>query len=273
MIVDDCKVRFHWSEEVENIGEQTRKGLLGSADPAEPILSLLNEFSARIPGGLEILTLPDAAMGRAKAFVSNGGRRLNIGWTLHQRAAADEPDARFDIGHEIGHVVLHPGQIPLARMVDGNIKQVKLRQEESSEHQANTFARAFLLPSWMIGSSDDASSLALRAKLPLDQVERRLQSLADRRSRETRISLRQARLELPALPARPSVQERASSANRREQEVWNAAPHAPGHDPSEFRLSRGGFLVRRSDKYKRSSELGWIIDGNSIVSSLELRTD
>lgn len=267
---DDCRVKLMWDHEIEEVAEQVRRRLPSWDEPAQPIWSLLDAFANQVVGGLEIAILPDSAMGRAKAFKSEDGRKLNIRSSVAQLAQSNTTEARFDIAHELGHLTLHRDQIPMFRMIDGNLKQPKLPPHESSEHQANIFARAFLLPSWMIGDAPDAAQLSTTVNMTLANTVTRLETWSNRQEKLARIA--RSRSGVCSAQIAPQT-TRAERGLELERLAWESSLHAPGYDPAHFRLSRGGFLIKRSDRYKRSSPYGWFLEGTQIISTLELLTN
>jgi len=54
----------------------------------------------------------------------------------------------------------------------------------------------------------------------------------------------------------------------KEDLVWDAGTIAINHDPSQYRYSRRGILVQRSE-YLKQSHFGWFIVGNQICAHRE----
>jgi hypothetical protein len=113
-------------------------------------------------------------MGRANAFVSADRKTVFLRRSLIEAAAKGDPRAIFDSVHELAHTILHRASVPLARMVDGNKEIEFLPPEERAEHQANVFARAFLMSEEEVALYPTPEALSENCFTPLEQAELRL---------------------------------------------------------------------------------------------------
>jgi Zn-dependent peptidase ImmA (M78 family) len=99
------------------------------------------------------------------AFVSFNPRTLNSDRKIWADARDGEPNPRFVIGHEIGHVVLHDHSAKAFSKDKADM--IKFADnEQSAEWQANTFAGHFLLPDAVLEGSRDAVLLASVCQIP-----------------------------------------------------------------------------------------------------------
>lgn len=135
---------------------------------------------------IKVEARPDSAMGRANAFVSPDRRTLYMRESLTARAALGDPKAVFDAVHELGHIVLHRPSIPLARMATRDNQHKFLQPEESAEHQANVFARSFLMTDEEVARYPMAEALSENCFTPLEEAKRRLEEYHRTRGRRLR---------------------------------------------------------------------------------------
>ena len=89
----------------------------------------------------------DAVLDQPWAFVSfqPGELILNADRGIWSDASIAEPESRYILGHEIGHLVLH-SHYDSAFSRDPALQLAPFLDEESTEWQANRFAPHFLVP-------------------------------------------------------------------------------------------------------------------------------
>jgi len=94
---------------------------------------------------------------------------------VYIRATRGDGRARFTCAHELGHYVLHCGESrPRGpRLVTDTIQSTYM----SSEWQANTFARCFLLPSHIVRQFSTALEVAECCNVSLQVAEIRVKEL------------------------------------------------------------------------------------------------
>lgn len=92
------------------------------------------------------------------AYVTFDPPTLHVDRETWELARAGEPDARFVIAHEVGHIVLHRHD---AQHFSKNTSvQIKFaNQEYSAEWQANTFASYFLVPTRIMSAFDTVQDM------------------------------------------------------------------------------------------------------------------
>ncbi len=246
--IDDSSVAYLPDAEIDKIAAHWRKALNDFfMTTSLDVNGLLRAFNQRRQAKVDIQIRPDNAMGRANAFVSGDRKSLFLRESLTTRASAGDPQAIFDVVHELGHLVLHPNRGPeLPRMIDGNIRSRGLDKNSSAEYQANRFARAFLMLPEEIEQFDDVDPLAENCNVPVKQAELRLTEF---------------RLVAQPLP-------------RAARFAWEHARFSSDfafNDPSRYRLSRGGLLVDVAGYNKPDHKFGWFEDCGNIVSYQEVR--
>jgi hypothetical protein len=156
------------------------------------------------PIGVELR--PDTLMGEANAFVSGDRRTVYMRQGLLDDAASGDPEAVFDAVHELAHIILHRAQVPLARMATRDNQHKHLQPEESAEHQANVFARSFLMTDEEVALYPTPEALSENCFTPAQQAAariaeygrttgRKLKKAQREQSAQTKtVEIRQARL-------------------------------------------------------------------------------
>lgn len=175
MPIDDYKAKPLPEAEIQALAGNWRKLLNGHLlSNCLDIPALLTAAGKAMSWPIKVELRPDQSMGRANAFVAQGGGTVYVRQSLVDAAAAGDLEAVFDGIHELGHVVLHRKvQAPLARMATRD-NQVKFLREESAEHQANVFARSFLMNDDEVALYPTAEALAENCFVPLSQASERV---------------------------------------------------------------------------------------------------
>jgi hypothetical protein len=101
----------------------------------------------------------ETAEGETPAFVTFNPRTLHIDRSIWDLADRGEPEARFIVAHEIGHLILHDHFAKAFSNDPGDRIQFAVR-EYSAEWQANTFAFYFLLPDLIVAAYRSISELS-----------------------------------------------------------------------------------------------------------------
>ncbi len=102
----------------------------------------------------------DAREGEKPAYVTFHPRTLHVDREVWRSAEEDgEPEARFIIAHEVGHLILHDHHAKaFSNNPDDRIRFAE--KEYSAEWQANTFASYFLVPDHVMAAFRDFSELS-----------------------------------------------------------------------------------------------------------------
>jgi len=170
MLVDDFPVRFLQDTEVQELAFRWRAKLNQHFQSnCLDVFALFRAVGDALGWPIKVEARPDSAMGRANAFVSPDRRTLYMRESLVARAAVGDPKAVFDAVHELGHIVLHRPSIPLARMATRDNRHKFLQPEESAEHQANVFARSFLMTDEEVARYPTAEALSENCFTPPEE--------------------------------------------------------------------------------------------------------
>ena len=175
MLIDDFPVRHLQDDEVQKAAFAWRQKLneffLGNCLDIEGLFRAAGEA---VGWSIKVESRPVSMMGRANAFVSPDRGTVFVRQSLVDDAARGDPEAVFDATHELAHVILHRAEIPLARMADRKNQHQFLQPEESAEHQANVFARSFLMTDQEVALYPTADALSENCFTPLEQAQQRL---------------------------------------------------------------------------------------------------
>jgi len=194
MLVDDYKAKYLPEAEVQSVASDWRK-LLNQhlLSNCLDIPALAEAAGIQMGSPIKVEPRPDRTMGRANAFVSKGGSTLYIRESLIDDAAKGDPEAVFDGIHELGHIILHRNvQAPLARMATRDNQAKFLQPEESAEHQANVFARTFLMTDDEIALYPTPDLLAENCFVPVEQANLRIKEYGRTTGRRLRNQNRDA---------------------------------------------------------------------------------
>jgi IrrE N-terminal-like domain len=134
-------------------------------------------------GALNI-RLFDASSGSDFASVTYNPLTLHVDSEVWELAKRGDPDSRYMIAHEIGHILLHDHY---ARPFSNDPSQQRnfAQNEHSAEWQANTFAGFFLLPDHLVRSFGDAKEMSTSCGVPKNLARDRVATVekAARKSR------------------------------------------------------------------------------------------
>jgi hypothetical protein len=263
------------NDELEAVAQSWRGALVGP-NPRFDVFQVLDKAGRefRLTQGLELIPKPDAEMGGKQAYaVSVGGSlRIFAAQSVIDQAREGIPRAVTTLIHELFHIILHPGAAPKARMATTNKTPEYIAPHESAEHQARVATAEFQMPRKEVLKLSSAMQIQERFGVSSEAALYRYREVVEKVTRR----------DIPNLPslylaerklAKPARLSSATAfapvrSKTREEKIWDAAPTAPDHDPSEYRLSRRGFLVRRSE-YLKMSPLGWSIVAEQICAFLE----
>jgi hypothetical protein len=173
--------------------------------------------------------------------------------------------------HELGHIILHPGAAPKARLAISNKTPPYIAPHESAEHQARVFTAAFQMPRDQVLKLSSPRQIKERFGVSIEAAKLRYKEVIE--NSQPRNLPNSARNYLAV--RRPQSQEETkvtsyTPARRKSKEdlAWDAGTIATNHDPSQYRYSRRGFLVQRSE-YLKQNHFGWFIVGDQIYAHRE----
>ena len=249
MIEKDHNVRLLTDGEVENIAVDWRRKLnrffiTNSLD----VRALFEAVGESIRWPIKLSPMRDTDMGDANAYVSEDRQTVFMRSSLVAAAAAGNADAIFDAVHELGHIVLHRLPVRMARMAERIEKVSFLNPDDSAEHQANYFTRAFLMLAEEVAIYRYPEDLSSHCNTPLSQAAKRL-------------------IEISRLPVAKVLRD------AKVESAWLHARTIPGEAPEKFRLSRGGFKAQRGQHMRPSHHYGWYEEFGAVVTYIESQTD
>jgi hypothetical protein len=130
--------------EILELAESWRT-LLGVQAEVKP--NILWCVEAGLPALFEhfgLRVLPDAEMPLGPAVAVYSPPRIEIRESYYNAARREHPVSRFALTHELGHVVLHPQELP--KFLKDGIQERQRIARMSVETQADEFAIFFLVP-------------------------------------------------------------------------------------------------------------------------------
>jgi len=130
------------------------------------------EFFEMLPGG-------DAA------YITFDPLTLHIDKEIWDLAKIGDPDARYIIAHEIGHIILHD-HFAKAFSIDPAIQLKFDVKQRSAEWQANTFAAYFLLPTHVIAAFDCVEDVVRACSVNSDLARERFAAVRETKSRSAK---------------------------------------------------------------------------------------
>lgn len=273
---EDYKVPAKSDEEVESIARGWRKALLEGADLLTDVLAMLAKAALEFKDtqGLEIIVKPDEEMGTKEAYAVSvfDSRRIFVRQSTYEGAKQRNPRDVTTFIHELSHIILHPNAAPKARLATQNETPPYIPPYESAEHQARVFTAEFQMPRKKVQTLTSAEQIRSQFNVSKQAAEIRFKEIVEKsQPREAPTFIKSYLAE--RLPIAPKMPVRSHSyvpprSKSPIDKIWEMAPEAPDHDPSEYRLSRRGFLVKRSD-YLKMSPMGWSVAGRQICAFLE----
>lgn len=156
----------------EWLAEQARRCRIENGEPYgffSLIRFVRNVLPSLVPGGFTI-ELFDAKEGDDPAYVTFSPKRvLHVDREIWDLADRGEPQARYIVAHEAGHLLLHDVS---AKAFSGHRLSFD-QKETSAEWQADTFADYLLVDDRTAASGLSRSEIGRICAAPADAVERR----------------------------------------------------------------------------------------------------
>ncbi len=174
----DHHVPFRSEESIARDAAHYRQ-LIPSVSPYFDIVQFVESvLPGLLPGGLRIVFY-DAEEEDDLVFVTFKPRTLNIDREVWRLAILGEPQARFVLGHEAGHLLLHSASAK-AFSTDKEERLKFDRKEFSAEWQADTFAENLFVPLELVSAVADAPALARICGVTEAQARGRLSAVRPR---------------------------------------------------------------------------------------------
>jgi Zn-dependent peptidase ImmA (M78 family) len=176
----DYQVRFTREEEIAAIALEWRKEA-GNENSAEfNIVEFIENVLAkkiRKKGPLHVDFFQMQYRGDP-AYVTFEPLTLHVDSDVWHRAKLGDPECRYILAHEAGHLILHDHHAK-AFSNDGSVNIKFATKECSAEWQASVFAAYFLLPDHIVLANMNATDLTHSCSVPRQVAEDRVSAVAE----------------------------------------------------------------------------------------------
>lgn len=270
MIFDDFEVPGRTLKEIEAEADRCRSLAVLAADGRLNLDQLLGAWS------IKLSPRKSSEMAGAEAYSAAAEQQIFCVREISRGLRFGDPNARYKIGHEMGHMFLHRSVSPKPLKAGGNRTLVFIEKDKSAERQAWKFARALFVPRDAFALGESNEDIALRVSIPESAVAlRREEVQADIRTAQPK--------QVPQIIAKHFEDLRrgdrqAQEASKREAirdleklAAWQRAALIAGEDPDKVRSARG-FRVEWDHHNDFASELGWIVVNDEVRAVVDLRT-
>lgn len=182
MLVHDYPVKEMSQDDIEHEARRLRAAWgVGKAD----VLDILELIENRAPTSartrdLRLIERPDGYMGERDAYaISN---KIFAKSSIVSQAKVGDGRARVVLGHELSHIILHPGA-EKAWMTEGNVTPEFIEQNKSAEWQATALSLALFVPEEKGLECKSAIEISHQFKIDLEHAYIRFEVLARRKRR------------------------------------------------------------------------------------------
>jgi len=148
------KVKPRGTEQIRKVAHGF-KDVLGIKKDYFPIVEMLELLSQKEIFDFEIIAKEDMPNEYGLSYPNKG--LIRIREDIYDKAVDGDGFGRYTIAHEIGHFMLHKGEMPYAREVGGEHKTY-----EDSEWQANKFAQELLIDTRNIDKNISVSEIEIK---------------------------------------------------------------------------------------------------------------
>jgi hypothetical protein len=255
-IPDDYPVVPLALNEIEEIMDRLRAaaGLL----PHDRIVP--DEFMSAV--GFKFHVQQTTKMQGAETFALAAENTIWSTWDFSKRLRLGDRECLYTWGHEVGHLALHRGPGPKARLAGkGNKKLAFIPERESAEGQAWLASRALFLPRAILIQDADLIAVGNKTGVPIRAVRERLDDVEAFKSL-SRPKTTPADVAQYLAKAGRKTSASAGYADQQRLAAWLRLGTIDGENADEFRLARG-FKVRWSDYglLASQSDYAWVIWG------------
>lgn len=158
--INDYEVAFRREETIAEIALDLRKAAGEVNSPDFNIVKFVENALVKMLQKKDPLHFDffDVEAGGKPACVSYRPLTLHVDREVWELAGLGDPESRFIVAHEVGHIILHDHH---AKAFSGDVNARRHRANEvSAEWQANIFATYFLLPDHIVLAHNDPDDLA-----------------------------------------------------------------------------------------------------------------
>lgn len=178
-MADDFKVK---ARSAQNIGALALawRDALGVADAWSPnVVRLLEIEVPKLIPEFALVVRPDGEMDDAEAYTEFNPPHIAVRGSVYQLAQREDGRSRMTFGHELGHLVMHPGAVKLRSTAP--LAETQIKYYESAEWQARKFAALFLVPDHIALQFDSANQIATSCHVSLQAAQIRFNETAQMR--------------------------------------------------------------------------------------------
>lgn len=169
-MIEDFLVPARTAKQIEDLALAWRDALGVSDAWAPDMLRSIEVELPRIFSQFCLVVRPDFEMGDAEAYTEFNPPQIAVRESIYKLAQKFDGRARMTFGHELGHLVMHPGAAKL-RLESGNKSAQKIKPFESAEWQARKFGAFFLLPAHIVSQFGSFRELAANCQVSLQAAE------------------------------------------------------------------------------------------------------
>lgn len=171
---DDHKVAFRREETIAEIALAWRRAARNENSATFNVVDFaLKVLRKRHKKGTLLIEFYEGQPGAKPAYVTFDPLTLHVDSEVWELAGLGDPESRFVVAHEIGHIVLHDHNAQgFSEDPNGRIKFAT--EEESAEWQADVFAHYFLVPNVLAISIYDRKHLAEACSVTRRVAENRM---------------------------------------------------------------------------------------------------
>jgi hypothetical protein len=270
VIFDDHRVPPMTLEEIEAEADRCRSYGRTDGDGRIDMFELLKALNVKLD------VRSDSEMADQVAYSVAGLRQIRCRRSVSRGLRFGVPEARYVVGHEIGHMFLHRGSAPKARKIDGNERLAYISENESAETQAWKFARALFVTRFDLTSGEDDEAFALRVGIPTGAVSLRREEV--RKAMQAKAPKVMPSIVATYLQNARSTETKARAerkiaghADVEHQAAWDRAAQIAGENPAEVRCARG-FRVERDHFGLSASQVGWTVVRGEVRSYMDLQS-
>lgn len=235
----------------------------GGGGKLPPLMDGLACLRSNVPplNGLELVAVSDEAMGRARAKARPDELDVIIGVTLLGEIIDDKENARFDLMHELAHILWHKGSAEKFLIEGGNKVFPSQYESENAEWQADRIARAALMPPSMVVSNASDHELAIAARVERKHAYLRRDDLS---ARDAKVVSTGLALKIAQFKNAVGTQAKLAQRDLLKLSLWNKLPTI-SDEPPEHNRQCGMYWIRWAE-FGKATECGWFIEDGRIRS-------
>ncbi|WEK47250.1 MAG: ImmA/IrrE family metallo-endopeptidase [Candidatus Andeanibacterium colombiense] len=159
--------------EIEEAAIFTRRMLRVEPKVRVAMVNLVETVLEELLPGYVFTVLPDDEMPGMDGFTGVGHYEICLSNSTYEALNASDPDARFTVAHELGHLILH------SKRSSAMAKRIEYDRRVDPEWQADCFADAWLMPYEGVLECSSVEEVVERFSVPEDAARRRFLQVKD----------------------------------------------------------------------------------------------